>query len=204
MRNVLCLLFLFCFIHSHAQLPTDGLAAFYPFNNSAGDESGNKNDGQFNGSVAPVADRFGNPCGAVRFIGTGCYVSVPNSISLKAPVSSLTITAWVKPEKGINSNNDLNLIVLAKPGIETGTDIKPQYCFQIKRTFGDSYSTITLSNDFSFQDKQYNMHPMEFNQWYFIAITYDEDFVHVFQDGKLIAQAPKNRPFLPNDFALWK
>lgn len=35
------------------------------------------------------------------------------------------------------------------------------------------------------------MHPMEFNQWYFIAITYDEDFVHVFQDGKLIAQAPK-------------
>jgi hypothetical protein len=202
MRNVLCLLFLFCFLQSRAQLPTDGLAAFYPFNNSAGDESGNKNDGQFNGAIAPAADRFGNPCGAVRFIGTGCYVSVPNSSSLKAPVSSLTITAWVKPERGINSNNDLDLIVLAKPGIEAGTDVKPQYCFQVKRAFGDSYSTITLSNDFSFQDKQYNMHPMEFNQWYFIAITYDEDFVHVFQDGKLIAQAPKNKPFLPNDFAL--
>ncbi len=185
-----------------AQVPTGGLVAYYPFNNSASDESGNLNHGKLNGAVAPADDRFGNPCGAYRFMGTGCYVSVPNSVSLKAPSSSLAITAWVKPEKGSNSSNDLSLILLSKPGIENGSDVKPQYCFQIKRTFGDSYSTITLSNDFSFQDKQYNNHPMEFGQWYFIAITYDENFVQVYQDGKLIAQAPKNRPFSPNDFAL--
>ncbi|HLP50191.1 MAG TPA: HYR domain-containing protein, partial [Chitinophagales bacterium] len=150
----------------------------------------------------PATDRFGNPCGAFRFIGTGCYISVPNSTSLKSPINALTITAWVRPEKTSTSSNDLNLILLAKPGIELDANIRPQYCFQIKRTFGDSYSTVTLSSDFSFQDRQYNSHPMEFNQWYFIAVTYDENFVQVYQDGKLICQAPKNKPFGANDFAL--
>ena len=202
MRRWISLLLLLVLVNVQAQLPTGGLVAYYPFNNGAGDESGNKNDGQLNGAVAPAADRFGNPCGAIRFIGTGCYISVPNSVSLKAPSSSLTIAAWIKPERGINSNGDLNLIILAKPGIEAGSDIRPQYCFQLKRVFGDSYSTISLSNDFSFPDKQYNAHPMEFNQWYFIAVTYEENFVQVYQDGKLIAQAPKIKPFLTNDFAL--
>ena len=202
MKIIAAVCFMLLFSCVQAQLPTGGLSAYYPFNNNAADESGNKNDGQIYGAVAPAADRFGNPCGAFRFIGTGCYVSAPNSVSLKAPANSLTVTAWVKPEKGNNSSNDLNLILLAKPGIENGTDIKPQYCFQIKRNFGDSYSTISLSSDFSFQDKLYNNHPMEYNQWYFIAITYEENFVQVYQDGKLICQAPKNKPFQPNDFAL--
>lgn len=154
-----------------------------------------------NGGIVPATDRFGNPCGAFRFIGEGTHISIPNSVSLKSPSVSLAITAWVKPEP-TKGTNDLNLILLAKPGIESGADIKPQYCFQLKRIFGDTYSTITLSSDYSFQDKQYNNHPMEFNRWYFIAVTYDENFVQVYQDGKLIAQAPKAKPFSPNDFAL--
>lgn len=190
-----------CVVFGFAQAPTGGLLAYYPFNNSANDVSGNQNNGQLNGGIIPTTDRFGNPCGAFRFIGEGTFISIPNSVSLKSPVRAITISAWVKPE-AIKGSYDLNLILLAKPGIEEGADVKPQYCFQIKRIFGDSYSTISLSNDFSFQDKQYNYHPMEFNRWYFIAVTYDEDFVQVYQDGKLIAQAPKNKPFAANDFAL--
>lgn len=185
-----------------AQVPSSGMVAYYPFNSNANDESGNNNHGQIYGAIAPAADRFGNPCGAFRFIGTGCYISVPNSATLKSPTFGLTIAAWVRPERNSTSSNDLNLILLSKPGIEAAADVKPQYCFQIKRVFGDSYSTVALSSDFTFEDRTYNTHPMDFNTWYFIAVTYDENFVQVYQDGKLICQAPKNKPFAPNDFAL--
>lgn len=196
-------LFLFCISSvANAQLPTAGQVAYYPFNSNANDESGNNNNGQINGAIVPAADRFGNPCGAFRFVGTGCYVTVPASASLKTPVHALTIAAWVKPERSSASPNDVNLILLAKPGIEAGADAKAQYCFQIKRIFGDSYSTIALSSDFSFQDKAYNSHPIEFNRWYFIAVTYDEGFVQVYQDGKLICQAPKPKALVPNDLNL--
>ncbi len=201
MRFSLCLFLILFGAYAYTQAPTEGLVAHYPFNGSANDVSGNNNNGQLNGGIVPTTDRLGNPCGAFRFIGEGTHISIPNSVSLKSPASSLAITVWVKPEP-TKGTNDLNLILLAKPGIESGADIKPQYCFQLKRVFGDNYSTITLSSDYSFQDKQYNNHPMEFNRWYFLAVTYDENFVQVYQDGKLIAQAPKNKPFLPNDFAL--
>ncbi len=185
-----------------AQLPSSGLVAYYPFNSSANDESGNNNHGAINGAIAPAADRFGNPCGAFRFIGTGCYIAVPNSATLKSPTFALTITAWVRPEKNSQSSNDINLILLSKPGIESGAEVKPQYCFNIKRVFGDSYSTVALSSDFTFEDRNYNSHPIDFNTWYFVALVYEENFVHVYMDGKLICQAPRNKPLVPNDFAL--
>ena len=34
-----------------AQIPTDGLVAWYPFNGNANDESGNGNDGTVNGAI---------------------------------------------------------------------------------------------------------------------------------------------------------
>ncbi len=201
MKGFLCLAFILLTSFSYAQLPGNGLIAWYPFNNNANDESGNKNNGELNGGIIPATDRFGNSCGALRFMNKGSYISVPNSVSLKSPSTALTIAAWVRPEPA-NASNDLNLILLAKPGVDDGPDIKPQYCFQIKRTFGDSYSNISLARDFSFEDRQYNNHPLEFNHWYFIAVTYDDDFVQVYQDGKLIAQAPKTKAFTPNDFAM--
>lgn len=203
MKYVLWVVVLVCMcVPATAQVPSAGMVAYYPFNSSANDESGNNNNGQINGAIAPAADRFGNPCGAFRFIGTGCYISVPNSATLKSPSFGLTIAAWVRPERNSTTNNDLNLILLSKPGVEAAANVTPQYCFQIKRAFGDSYSKVALSGDFTFEDRMYNSHPMDFNTWYFIAVTYDENFVQVYQDGKLICQAPKNKPFAANDFAL--
>ncbi|HLP50930.1 MAG TPA: hypothetical protein VK154_08600, partial [Chitinophagales bacterium] len=53
-RGLLCVLCMAAAAGSTAQLPSAGLVAYYPFNNSSADESGNKNDGQINGAIAPA------------------------------------------------------------------------------------------------------------------------------------------------------
>ena len=52
-----------------------GLVAYYPFNGSAKDESGNIKDGTVNGPFL-VADRFGKPISAYRFQGNGGNIFV--------------------------------------------------------------------------------------------------------------------------------
>lgn len=74
-----------------------GLAAYYPLDGDAMDQSGNGNDGKVHGAVA-VADRKGNPHGAFHFDGKGNSIEVANSPTLNI-TGSLTISAWIKPAK---------------------------------------------------------------------------------------------------------
>ncbi len=56
----------------------DGLAAYYPFNGNANDESGNENHGVLEGPVL-TSDRFGNNNSAYDFDGTDDYILVSAS-----------------------------------------------------------------------------------------------------------------------------
>lgn len=199
MKIVLCFLLggLF-FITGYSQQTPSGLIAHFTFNNTATDLSGNNNNGQIQGNIFPEADRFGNPCGAYRFFGNGSYIVVPNSTTLQAPENSITITLWVKPEKRGEGGVDMNLPLLAKKDTGSGTETQPQYAFHLHRHFGDSYSTIRMESNFSFEDKQYNNHPIEFGRWYFIALTFDESFVTLYLNGKVIAMSPKAESFIVN------
>ncbi len=72
---------------------TDGLAAYYPFNGNANDESGNGNNGTVNGATL-TQDRFGNPDSAYSFDGLNDYIMISSSPSLDIR-GNLTIAAWV-------------------------------------------------------------------------------------------------------------
>jgi uncharacterized protein (TIGR02145 family) len=76
--------------------PTSGLVAFYPFNNSANDESGNANNGQVNGGVSFVNDRYTEASSAAQFNGTNGYILVPNSSTLQTPGTAITLSGWIK------------------------------------------------------------------------------------------------------------
>jgi len=65
-------------LNSGGAPPAAGLAAYYPFNGSANDESGNGNDGTVEGATL-VADRFGNANRAYSFDGLDDYIVVPHS-----------------------------------------------------------------------------------------------------------------------------
>ena len=76
-----------------AQIPSNGLVAWYPFNGNANDESGNGNHGVVNGAYL-IADRLGNSSLAYRFDGgvsTSITVNLQNSIQ-----GNKTYSLWMK------------------------------------------------------------------------------------------------------------
>ncbi len=75
-----------------AQVPTDSLVAYYPFNGNANDESGNGNNGTNMGAVSDT-DRFGNLNNSFYFDGNSSIIA--NIANLPLGSQSRTISAWI-------------------------------------------------------------------------------------------------------------
>ena len=75
--------------------PTEGLRAYYPFNGSAFDASGNNNNPIFNNATL-TKDRFGKPNSAYHFNGINNYMRIPNSTSLNLK-DKITLSVWIRP-----------------------------------------------------------------------------------------------------------
>ena len=73
-------------------IPTDGLVAWYPFNDNANDEGGNGNNGTVIGSTS-TADRNGNVNSAYSFDGVDDHISLNINLG-NFGVSDFTISAW--------------------------------------------------------------------------------------------------------------
>jgi len=76
-----------------AYVPTDGLAAWWPFNGNANDESGNENHGNVYGATT-TSDRFGFANSAMSFNGSSNYISVPYSNTIGVQ-QEITVSFWV-------------------------------------------------------------------------------------------------------------
>lgn len=75
---------------------TTGLVAYYPFNGSGNDASGNGNNGTVYGATL-TTDRFGNANSAFGFNGTSNYIQVADANSLDfGNTTSFTISCWIK------------------------------------------------------------------------------------------------------------
>ena len=79
-------------INALAQIPTNGLMAYYPFTGNANDLSGSNNNATVYGATL-TADRFGNANSAYSFNGTSNYMSTSTAPFTTYPY---TISAWVK------------------------------------------------------------------------------------------------------------
>jgi len=72
-----------------------GLIAYYPFNNSGLDESGNGNHGMVY-NISTVPDRNGKANYAYHFDGTTSYIVVPDNAALRLANTDITLSTWVK------------------------------------------------------------------------------------------------------------
>lgn len=71
-----------------------GLIAYYPFNGTVGDSSGNGNNGTaFN--ITTVANRFGTANSACYFNGNNSYITVQDNQKLRLNNTDFTLNAWV-------------------------------------------------------------------------------------------------------------
>jgi hypothetical protein len=78
-------------------VPTNGLVAYYQFDQNAKDSSGNGNNGTASAGVTYSTDDAG--AGSLYsgdFTGTNSWVNVPDSSSLEI-TGNLTLACWVKP-----------------------------------------------------------------------------------------------------------
>ena len=95
MKRLLCcfLLITECCV---AQVNLDkGLQAYYPFNGTGNDKSGNNNHPTFNNATI-TADRFGKPNSAYHFNGVYQYIRIPNKPSLNF-TDQISLSVWVRP-----------------------------------------------------------------------------------------------------------
>jgi len=98
--------------------PANNLIAYWPFNNSASDSSGNHNNGTAY-NVTSVADRFGNPNHAYHFDGSTSYITVPDNVSLRLSNTDFTLNAWVKMDS-YNSSYGSNILSKHTSGVNDG------------------------------------------------------------------------------------
>jgi len=72
-----------------------GLIAYYPFNNSAADASGNGNNGTAY-NVTATTDRNGVANSAYYFNGTSSYIAINDNTALRLNNTDFTLNMWVK------------------------------------------------------------------------------------------------------------
>ena len=77
-----------------AQIPTEGLVAYWSFTGNANDESGNAHHGTVYGASL-TEDRFGNPDAAYQFDGVNDYIGIAPS-SLVDNETTVTLSFWLK------------------------------------------------------------------------------------------------------------
>lgn len=166
---------------SFAQIPTNGLVGYYPFNGNANDESTNINNGTVNGASL-ITDRFGNPNSAYQFDGTDDYIYLGQNLFND---SVGTITFWFNADDLVmdrpmfsyadttSMNNYLKILGKGNTG-------NPANRFQIthdkRQCQGSNGMGIRVTND--------TITP---NTWNFAAIKVDGDSTFMYLNCNKVA-----------------
>ena len=160
-----------CLLSGSYLIPVDGLVAYYPFNGSANDESGNENNGIVRGAT-PTSDRFENVDSALDFHGNftrNDYVRARDSPSLNIR-NSLTISAWI--------NRDFSSKYIVVKGQHNVTDNYSLYLDEGFPTFG-----INTTNR-----RRYTVGSTEratSSIWMHIAGVYDRGSLSIYVNGEM-------------------
>lgn len=97
MKKIIFIMVAFCMFITicFAQIPTNGLFAYYPFSGNANDMSGNNYNGTLHGPVL-TTDRFGNLNSAYSFDGINDYIDLNNYVSSFNIQQPVTVSFWIK------------------------------------------------------------------------------------------------------------
>lgn len=141
-----------------------GLVGYWPFNGNANDESGNGNNGIIIGATL-TSDRFGNTNMAYRFDGDD-FISAPRD-----PMSSFTASAWIYIEQSQNHTPIIDANV-CNWELMLDNSLHPKFIeFYGNCTYNQLISSTSI----------------DLNNWFQIASTYDNNFVRMYLNGKLIS-----------------
>ena len=181
---------------------TDGLVAYYNFNNgNLNDSSGNGNNIIFNNAVK-TADRFGRANNAYLFDGASSYMEVANSASLN-PNGAITLMGIVKMNNFYTGTCHANQI-LQKGNIDQDQGV---YSLRVAYISSDCNSNIDTSMETAYGfygDYGYAVSAPDSNNyigtnaWLTLVYTYNGQESKFYVNGQLMSTVPGSATFTPN------
>jgi hypothetical protein len=145
--------------------------ARWPLDENSGDEvhdAVGKNNGKFfGGTLEWVSARFKN---GLKFDGLGVYAGVPRSPDLESP-DSVTLSAWANVEKAVGKEQTI-----------------VSYADTYNLIYGGKYTNFgaAIHQAGGWVDCL-GKKPVEFGEWYFVAMTYDSKDIKLYVNGELDA-----------------
>lgn len=200
MRLIICLLITLAALQCTAQAPTQGLVAYFPFDNNTQDNSEYHNNGTIVGGIQTTTDRNGNACGAMAFDGKTGYVRVPNNSSIQAIRSGFTVATWFKLD--VPTANEARIVLFSKDSTGAGGKAKPGFHVTYLQNFNEAMGQLSFCNGYAEEDKTYGQHRLAYNEWHHLALVYDEGWLNLYLNGKRVWQAIYNQAIEKNDFPL--
>ena len=195
--QIVLLYLVFLMAKSFAQVPSQGLVAYYNFNRDLKkdstrlfDFSGHKNHGTIVGYTDYAMDRHGVGCSALFFDGS-TYATVPSSNSLKKPQQELTIAVWFKLAKGADFFKQWITICCKSDQSSEGPE-SPQFRMQA------TAQTVSINTEFTEQV----IPQLKYEVWYFYAYTFDGQKVKVYLNGRYVFEMDYSGSLTPNDMPL--
>jgi hypothetical protein len=159
-----------------AQVPTNGLVGYWPFNGNANDASGNGNNGTVNGATL-TTDRFGKANSAYSFNGVSDFISVNPNTSY---CNGLSISLWCKL---LESTRNQGVQFLVSKGQDTE-----------KGHFHIGYNNSKISGRINGLSTlgaiAPDMYPVPHNSWINVVFTYNNNVEVLYIDGKLVHSQP--------------
>jgi len=152
-----------------------GLAAYYPFNGNADDESGNGYDGTVHGAALST-DRDGNTDSAYSFDGEHDYVTSGDVLDnvFAGPDKKFAITAWIRPNELFSNYHpddyqDAGTIVAKYADSNLGENQREMIFFDRDGKLYFMWSELNVSG-YRLVEGSTTLNP---GTWYSVALVYD-------------------------------
>lgn len=171
-----------------AQIPTQGLMAFFPFSSNARDSSNNKTHGTLH-NVKLTTDRYGNPNCAYEFSGSSnSYIEFP-ATNVKVP--TYTYSMWAKVNVKPMSGDIAFTLNIGSTGGDQSLDIANNYLGSYMGWLGGGYNTT--SPNFGLQQNA----PLSTTKWSHIVCVRDSNYAKLYVDKVLVDSMGVNNKILP-------
>lgn len=174
-----------------------GLVAYYPFNGSANDVSGNGKDGLIYGGVTLSTDRFGKTNSAYSLDGVTGYILVQSSQFSTDITNAMTASFWIKTSS--EGYVGQSILSLTNNSIYGGSQ---EYRFMWEGGNFGSIGTLGFSKYVGQGGiVTYLRDSIADNRWHHIVGVADTSTMKVYRDGILVgtsswAQFPTNMSYL--------
>jgi hypothetical protein len=170
---------------------SSGLIAYYPFNGSTNDESGNGNHGTGYG-VELTKDRLGKNNKAYYFSAANCDTRIEANINTQSIKTGFTISFWMKSDLSEDCTGTHTLLKFGKLRDGDGGS-----WFRMHRDNYNKKDSFVRNSNYGGDGQRYPIN----NEWRHITFTFDGIVENFYLNGKFIGNDKKSSkiPYLPGN-----